>query len=81
MGRRRNGGDVGGGFGPHQQNRAGGVIDDKPGGLAQALRAEPLPVTVPGHDEQVRPRRGRHHGPFGPSRDLEPLAGPPEALP
>ena len=43
------------------------MIDDETGGLAQALRAEVRPVAVPGHDEQVRLRRGRHHGPFGPA--------------
>jgi hypothetical protein len=58
------------------------VIDGEPGGLAQALRvqalrAEARPVAVPGHNEQIRLRRGRHHGPFGPPCDLEPLAGRP----
>jgi hypothetical protein len=59
---RGNGGDVGRGPGPDQLNRTRGVIDDEPDGLAQAPRAEPRPVAVPGHDEQIRLRRGHYHG-------------------
>src|SRR5206468_3224797 len=76
--RRGNAGDAGRGPGPDQQNRTRGVIDDEPGDLAEALRAESAPVAVPGHDEQVRLGRCRHHGPFGPTGDLEPLAILPE---
>jgi len=78
MWRRGNGGDVGSGLGPDQQNRTRGVIDDEPGGLAQAPGAEPAPVAVPGRDEQIRLSRGCYHGPFGATLNVEPLARPPE---
>ncbi len=80
MWRQGNGADAGSGPGSDQQNRTRGMIDDEPAGLAQALRAEPGPVAVPGHDEQVRPRRGRHHDPFGATSNIEPIAGPPRLV-
>ncbi len=54
MWRRRNSGDVGRRLEPDQQNGAGSMINDKPGGLAQALRTEPGPVAVPRHDQKIR---------------------------
>ena len=54
------------------------MIDDEPSDLAQALRAEPGPVAVPRHDQQIRLRRGCHHGPFGPTLNFEPFAAAPE---
>jgi hypothetical protein len=41
------------------------MVYDKPGGLAQASGAEPGPVAVPRHDEQIRTGAGTHHCPFG----------------
>src|SRR5580704_3470819 len=38
---------------PYQQYRARGVVDDEPAGRAEALRAEPGVVAVPGQHEQV----------------------------
>src|SRR5713101_8364691 len=64
-GRRGDGGDVRGGFGPDEKDRARGVVDDEPGGLAEALRAQPGPVAVSGDDEQVRAGGCGHHLPFG----------------
>ena len=54
------------------------MIHDEPGGLAQALRAEPGPVAVPRHDQQVRVGGGCHHGPFGMTLNFQPFARPPE---
>jgi hypothetical protein len=72
--RRGNGGDARGGFGPDQQDRAGGVIDDEPRGLAEALGSEPGPVAVPGQDEQVFAGRRGHRFPFEVPVALEPVA-------
>ena len=54
------------------------MIHDEPGGPAQALGAEPGPVAVTRHDEQVRVGGGCHHGPFGMILNFQPFARPPE---
>jgi hypothetical protein len=56
------------------------MIDDEPGGLAQALRAEPRPVAVPGHDQQIRSSAGTHHSSFGMTLNFEPFAAAPEPV-
>ena len=66
---------------PDQQDRAGRVVHDEPGGPAQALRAQPRLVPVPRHDEQVRPGRGGYHHPFGTPFELEPVAARPRPCP
>ena len=83
LGRRWHRGDAGGGFRPHQQDGAGGVVDDEASGRPQAVRAEPGPVAVAGQRPAGRrPRRRRpprarpaRHAPAG-SRD-RPAALPP----
>ena len=79
-GRRRDRADAGCGARPDDQDRAGGVVDDEPGGLAQALGPQPGPVAVARHDEQGGVRRGGHHFPFGETAALNPLAWPAEAV-
>lgn len=78
MWRRGNGADVRGGLRPDEQYRTGGVIHDEPGGLTKAFRAQPRPVPVPRHDEQVRIGRGCHHGPFRKIVNFQPFARTPE---
>ena len=72
--------DAGRGSRPDQQDRAGGMVHDEPGGPAQALRAQARLVAVPRHDEQVRLGRGRHHHPFGPPFELELVAASSEPV-
>ncbi len=79
MWRRRHGADVRSRVRPDEQHRAGGMIHDEPGGPAQALGAEPGPVAVTRHDEQVRVGGGCHHGPFGMILNFQPFARPPES--
>jgi hypothetical protein len=55
------------------------MIHDKPGGAAQAFRAEPGPFPVSRHDEQVRVRGGSHHGPFHIILNFPPFALAPES--
>src|ERR1700689_2057154 len=80
MWRRGNSGDVGCGLGPDQLNRAGGVIYDEAGGVAQALRAEPGPVAVSCHDEKVCVRGRTYDGPFGPTLNFDSFAAAPEPV-
>jgi hypothetical protein len=54
------------------------VVHHEPDGLAQALRPEPGPVAIPGHDQLVRTGRGSHHGPFGLTMKLHTFAAPAE---
>jgi hypothetical protein len=54
------------------------VIDHETGGPAQALRAEPGPVAVSRHNEQIGVRRGTHDGPFGLTLNFDAFAAPPE---
>jgi hypothetical protein len=63
-----------------QQDGAGRMIDDEPGDLAQALRAEPGLVAVPRHDQQIRIRRGCHHDPFGSTLNFQPFIAAPEPV-
>ena len=76
--RRRNGADVRCRFRPDKQHRARRVIDDEPGGLAQALGSEPGPVAVSRHHQQIRSGRCGHHGPFGMTVNFQFFAVPPE---
>jgi hypothetical protein len=78
MWRRRDRTDVGRRLRPDQQDGARGVIYHEPDRLAQALGAEPGPVAVPRHDEQIRVGRRGHHGPFGLTVNFEPFAPVPE---
>ena len=60
-GRRRDGAEIGDGVGPDQQDRAGNVIDHKPGVVTEAARSEPRPVPVAGTDQQLGMLTAGHH--------------------
>ena len=52
-GRRRYRVDTGWLVGPHQQHRTRSVVDNEPGGRAQAVRTQAGVIAVAGHDQQV----------------------------
>ena len=55
------------------------MVDDEPGGFAEALGAEPGPVAVSGQDEQVRAGCRGHHFLFGVTVASDPVARAAEA--